>query len=467
MFGRGVDMADHQYRGFRENFGLLAIFLTAYALLSELGFRMFKGRFNAFRALMHVTILIVLHGSNVIKIAIQSLIAFGISHHFKGSRLNPTLTWIHALATLFLLEWTSLPFRSLKLSFLDNHLGLYPRWHVIFNISILRQISFNLDYYFAHHPAHLTRHLDRCNHCTRGLPCHKADVIKACDLSAYNLTNYLAYVFYPPLYLAGPIMTFNAFMNQNRKRNWMGIVLYGLRLVIAVLVLEFILHFFWMVAIKEGVAFYGLGPLEIFAIAFLNLKIIWLKLLVIWRFFRFFALLDGTAPPENMLRCMSNNYSLLGFWRQWHSSFNQWITRYMYIPMGGTANLAWNVWPVFTFVALWHDMNFNLLAWGWLVSAFIAPELLVTKFVAPKCRHLGYYRHLKAIAASFNILLMMTANLVGFAVGVDGAKLMLRQLCSLSGVVFMACIMSACFAAAHLMFEWRAEEGRRGLSLKY
>ena len=71
-------------------------------------------------------------------------------------------------------------------------------------------------------------------------------------------------------------------------------------------------------------------------------------------------------PPENMLRCMTNNYSLLGFWRQWHSSFNQWITRYMYIPMGGTRNLVWNVWPVFTFVALWHDMNFNLLAWGWL-----------------------------------------------------------------------------------------------------
>ena len=30
---------------------------------------------------------------------------------------------------------------------------------------------------------------------------------------------------------------------------------------------------------------------------------------------------------------------------------------------------------VFSFVALWHDLTFRLLAWGWLVSSFIIPEL--------------------------------------------------------------------------------------------
>lgn len=30
---------------------------------------------------------------------------------------------------------------------------------------------------------------------------------------------------------------------------------------------------------------------------------------------------------------------------------------------------------VFSFVALWHDLSFRLLAWGWLVSLFILPEL--------------------------------------------------------------------------------------------
>ena len=36
---------------------------------------------------------------------------------------------------------------------------------------------------------------------------------------------------------------------------------------------------------------------------------------------------------------------------------------------------------VFTFVALWHDLSFKLLAWGWLVSLFILPELIARRIV--------------------------------------------------------------------------------------
>ena len=32
--------------------------------------------------------------------------------------------------------------------------------------------------------------------------------------SAYSLITYLAYVYYPPLYIAGPICTFNSFASQ-------------------------------------------------------------------------------------------------------------------------------------------------------------------------------------------------------------------------------------------------------------
>lgn len=36
------------------------------------------------------------------------------------------------------------------------------------------------------------------------------------SLDTYTFWNYLAYVLYPPLYIAGPIMTFNDFMWQVR-----------------------------------------------------------------------------------------------------------------------------------------------------------------------------------------------------------------------------------------------------------
>ena len=36
--------------------------------------------------------------------------------------------------------------------------------------------------------------------------------------------------------------------------------------------------------------------------------------------FRLWALVDGVDAPENMLRCISNNTSISGFWRGWHAN---------------------------------------------------------------------------------------------------------------------------------------------------
>jgi len=72
---------------------------------------------------------------------------------------------------------------------------------------------------------------------------------------------------------------------------------------------------------------------------------------------------------------MANNYSALGFWRAWHRSYNLWIVRYLYIPLGGARRLAATSILIFTFVALWHDLSPRLLAWGWLAALFILPEV--------------------------------------------------------------------------------------------
>src|ERR1700721_400116 len=58
------------------------------------------------------------------------------------------------------------------------------------------------------------------------------------------------------------------------------------------------------------------------------------------------------------------------------------MPRYIYIPLGGSKRLILNCVVVFSFVALWHDLSFKLLAWGWLVSLFIVPEL-VARWILP------------------------------------------------------------------------------------
>ena len=125
-------------------------------------------------------------------------------------------------------------------------------------------------------------------------------------------------------------------------------------------------------------------------------------------------------PQENMLRCMANNYSTLGFWKSWHRSFNLWIVRlvlipcllrhrlndalcrYIYIPLGGTKNRLLTTVLVFTFVALWHDLTFRLLAWGWLVSLFIVPEI-AARYVLPSAK-VSLFNQLPMVICALTIL---------------------------------------------------------------
>ncbi|CAG8439457.1 1794_t:CDS:2 [Ambispora gerdemannii] len=229
-------------------------------------------------------------------------------------------------------------------------------------------------------------------------------------------------------------------------------------LIAAVLCMELMLHYVYVVAISQSRAWIGYTPAQLSMIGYFNLKLIWLKLLIIWRFFRFWAMADGIEVYENMTRCMSNNYSPQGFWRSWHRSFNLWNIRYIYIPLGGSKHQTINILIVFTFVALWHDISLRLLAWSWLIWLFILPENFAqTIFSAKKWNESPYYRHICAAGGVFNILMMMFANLVGFSVGLDGIKDLLTQ-------IFLT--VDAIFVAVQVMFEIREEEARRNIHTK-
>ena len=343
-------------------------------------------------------------------------------------------------------------------NYMDDYGGLIPRWEILFNITVLRLISFNMDYYWSsngpglnpsnllevssfHCPEHRI-YIDR--HKKKQLDPSNLSERDRVDIPArqeeYSFRNYLAYALYSPLYLAGPILTFNDYISQvkfpPKSVTSSRTILYGIRFVVCLLTMEIMLHFIYAVAIsKAKPAWEVYSPFQLSMLGFFNLHIIWLKLLLPWRFFRFWALVDGIDPPENMVRCMSNNYSALAFWRGWHRSFNRWIVRYIYIPLGGSGGAGTrgtfgkvravaNYLAVFTFVALWHDIQLRLLMWGWLITLFILPEVLAT-LAFPKKKWQNRkraYRYLCSIGAVGNILMMMAANLVGFAVGLDGLQ---------------------------------------------
>eukprot|EP00283_Hemiselmis_rufescens_P025282 CAMPEP_0173456466 /NCGR_PEP_ID=MMETSP1357-20121228/56072_1 /TAXON_ID=77926 /ORGANISM="Hemiselmis rufescens, Strain PCC563" /LENGTH=218 /DNA_ID=CAMNT_0014423691 /DNA_START=63 /DNA_END=718 /DNA_ORIENTATION=+ len=157
-------------------------------------------------------------------------------------------------------------------------------------------------------------------------------------------------------------------------------------------------------------------PWEMMLVGFFMLNFIYIKFLTIWRVSASLALTDGIQAPENMRRCVNNNYTFSGFWRSWHSSLHAWIVRYVYIPLGGRSTQLLTVGPIFLFVGAWHDLETRWLAWGSLNCVFFCAEsLLLSTLRSSKLveglRGALWWRYLCAACAVCNILWLMLSNL--------------------------------------------------------
>ena len=120
---------------------------------------------------------------------------------------------------------------------------------------------------------------------------------------------------------------------------------------------------------------------------------------------------------------------------------------------------------VFTFVALWHDLSFTLLAWAWLIVLFVIPEML-GRYLCPAERygHRPWFRHIRSLGSVANVFMMMTANLVGFVIGLDGIQFLWSQLGgTAAGRWYLVGATAVLFVGVQLMYEYRAEEIRRGV----
>ncbi len=256
---------------------------------------------------------------------------------------------------------------------------LFPRithWNQSYRFNILRCISFNTDWYYFSTKQNIYK--------------SKYNNTELLTRNDFSLLNYFAYLFYTPLELMGPIISFHEWIIQiklkflsycnsdkleidiNQKElSYRNIALYSLRFVVLWILHEILLHYYYTNYISR----FGYPAetekrkdyLIILALfSYIHLKLIWFKLNVIWKFARLWALCDDIVTVENVQRCISNTTSIIDFWKHWHSSFNLWNIRYLYVPLGGRKkNRILNTLIVFMFVFLWHgDFKLSLLFWS-------------------------------------------------------------------------------------------------------
>lgn len=143
----------------------------------------------------------------------------------------------------------------------DHFNGIFPRWHIIFPLTMLRLVSFGVD----HHRALLTT---------------RQSLSPSRFQHDYSFSAMIAYVLYPPLYIAGPIITANDFLRQlctPGRHSHRTLITYGLRLVAALSLMELRLHVIYSNAIKEAQAWHALSISEFGLCSWAGLFFIWLK----------------------------------------------------------------------------------------------------------------------------------------------------------------------------------------------
>eukprot|EP00877_Chromochloris_zofingiensis_P001841 jgi/Chrzof1/11658/Cz06g04030.t1 len=474
--GHQQDLSDSQWRDFRGSMPLLGTVLAGFVVLSRAVQIVAPQHRVVFYCSVALVFLGALHGACLIYVVGLALVNYYLCQLLTGRPHGLLVIWAWNCGIFLLVRlhegW---PFAMISpsLAFLDQHRGLL-RWHIHYNLLLLRMLSFAADLHWMRirRPPRTRLPPDTPPHPDLDL---KARTELPLEPGCYNLLTYLAYTLYPPLYIAGPIAPYNSFASQlqapSTKLTLQSISLYAARAMFCLLTLEFVTHTLWFNAVAKhrlwaslAVAQGGvLSALDMTLVPWWVMLFVWLKFLVIWRFFRFFALADGMDVPENMTRCICNNYDIVGFWKNWHASYNQWLVRYMYIPLGGAGWRLLNVWPIFTFVAVWHDLEWRLMSWAWLMALLVAPEMLVKWIGAQawcvKDKSGRVYRYLQAAAAACNIILLMAANMVGFIFGLDGIKPFLGQI--LGQPSFLPVVLLALFCGAQLMFALRDHDAAK------
>jgi len=167
---------------------------------------------------MSLIYLIYLHGACVIYILSIATANFLLVKVFARTSYFPYMLWTFNIFFLFcnrIYEGYSFSIFGQQFEFLDNFRGTF-RWHICFNFVVLRMLSFGYDYHWSQLDSHFDqeKHVMRCSLCKLGKTCYVVRQERGLASDSCSFSLYLCYLVYAPLYLAGPIISFNAFASQ-------------------------------------------------------------------------------------------------------------------------------------------------------------------------------------------------------------------------------------------------------------
>jgi len=143
------------------------------------------------------------------------------------------------------------------------------------------------------------------------------------------------------------------------------------------------------------------------------------------------ALMMNIKLPDNF-NSPYKSVSVPDFWKRWHITLTRFLTRYIYIPLGGNrkgkVRTYINIMAVYIISGMWHGAGWTFLLWGTLHGGFLCIERAVGNFyrdIKVKFEHKKVENNCQAALNKSHIMemliyhgikyLLITINLVLFA----------------------------------------------------
>ena len=189
-----------------------------------------------------------------------------------------------------------------------------------------------------------------------------------------NVLDYLTYILFFPKLIMGPLMEPEDFISQlndtqKKKVNWDHIAC-GIKIFSFGLFKKMVLADTFAGAVAWGYA-------DIEAATSMD----WLLIMLFYTFeiyFDFSGYSDMATGVSLMLNIhLPINFdspykalSIRDFWKRWHISLTTFLTKYIYIPLGGSKRgkirTYFNIMIVFAVSGIWHGANWTFIVWGLL-----------------------------------------------------------------------------------------------------
>ena len=192
------------------------------------------------------------------------------------------------------------------------------------------------------------------------------------EIEEFNVLDYIIYILFFPKIMMGPLIEYKPFIEQlndsSNKSFQLNNFLKGIKMFTFGLFKKVVFAEIFAAVVNHG--FSNISALQGFDVSFIMICY------TFQIYFDFSGYTDMAVGVSLILNFdLPHNFnspyratSIKDFWKRWHITLTKFLTKYIYIPLGGNRKgkilTCVNILIVFLISGLWHGANFTFLLWG-------------------------------------------------------------------------------------------------------